>query len=718
MNKLIASTVFALTLATSALDVYAEERPQSPNTEVEGPVVANVKPYTVSRNLAEVVNLRQFKVNKTMRNLLRSNLFVVVPADHWQPFFVYEDNDYRNIPSFITVDSVLHLYHLLFSFALRHLEEQKLLPLAEQLTSELLNQCLKTYERAPTEELREAALCNLAYMSVGARLLGLEINLPEAPGEMVEKELNLIAKHEGFMVGAILPYAIDYTQFVARGHYTRTESLNRYFMTMMWYGLFPFAPRYRDSSGERHWAPQVARQALLLTHDLYTANLMELWESLYTPINFFVGFSDDLTPDKIKQLSDVVFGSQVGLESFSDVSAFEKFKEQFVALPLPQIRPKFEWGTAALPPVPDPDSPQLRLLGQRYTPDSNILQELSHPTKRPVPKGLDVMAVFGSPRAKQLLDQFYQEPLSWDDYLLTRKKMEETFGEATKDQWTQNLYWNWLWVLKSLIQPFGAGYPSFMCNDAWQDKGLQTALASWAQLRHDTILHVKQSLVGAECGGDEPTPPPRGYVEPNPEAFDRLLGLVQRTRDMLLPRDLLTEEMGWKLEEFEHMVVFLKRTAEKQLKNEPLAEDEFDQIRLIGSTMDYLALWVVGEGRASQWNEIAHPADRNMACIADVHTAVDPQSEAADEVALEEGVGHAFEIYVIVPIEGKLYLTRGAVFSYYEFLQPMSDRLTDEAWQQMLKNHKAPAQPAWIKSFTAPKSKQAPTVAKPVNFGC
>lgn len=718
MNKLITSAVFVLTLATSALDVYAEERPLSPNTEAEGLVVAKVKPYTVSRNLGEVENLRQFKVNKTMRNLLGSNLFAVVPADHWQPFFVYEDNDYRNIPSFITVDSVLHLYHLFFSFALRHLEEQKLLPLAEQLTSELLHQCLKTYEKSPTEELREAAVRNLAYMSVGARLLGLAVNLPEAPGEMVEKELNLIAKHEGFMAGAILPYAIDYTQFVPRGHYTRTESLNRYFMAMMWYGLFPFAPRYRDSSGERHWAPQVARQALLLTHDLYTANLMELWESLYTPINFFVGFSDDLTPDKIKQLSDVVFGSQVGLESFSDVSAFEKFKEQFVALPLPQIRPKFEWLTSTLPPVPDPDSPQLRLLGQRYTPDSNILQELSHPAKRPVPKGLDVMAVFGSPRAKQLLDQFYQEPVFWDDYLLTRKQLEETFGEASKDQWTQNLYWNWLWVLKSLIQPFGPGYPSFMRNEAWQDKGLQTALASWAQLRHDTILHVKQSLVGAECGGDEPSPAPRGYVEPNPEAFDRLLKLVQRTRDMLLPRDLLTEEMGLKLEEFEHMVVFLKRTAEKQLKNEPLAEDEFDQIRLIGSTMDYLALWVVGEGRASQWDEIAHPADRNMACIADVHTAVDPQSEAADEVALEEGVGHAFEIYVIVPIEGKLYLTRGAVFSYYEFLQPTSDRLTDEAWQQMLKIHKAPAQPAWIKSFTAPKSKQSPTVAKPVNFGC
>ena len=32
----------------------------------------------------------------------------------------------------------------------------------------------------------------------------------------------------------------------------------------------------------------------------------------------------------------------------------------------------------------------------------------------------------------------------------------------------------------------------------------------------------------------------------------------------------------------------------------------------------------------------------------------------------------------IVPVEGKLVLTRGAVFSYYEFIHPAADRLTDE----------------------------------------
>jgi len=37
--------------------------------------------------------------------------------------------------------------------------------------------------------------------------------------------------------------------------------------------------------------------------------------------------------------------------------------------------------------------------------------------------------------------------------------------------------------------------------------------------------------------------------------------------------------------------------------------------------------------------------------------------------------------------------------SYYEFTWPQKDRLTDEAWMEMLKNRKAPPQPEWICSF-------------------
>ena len=666
-----------------------------------------VKPYRVSPSLKEVVNIRQFIIPKDAQTMLAKNLFVVCPADHLQPFFIYEQNAYHLIPNFVTVDSVLHLYHLFFNFALRRLEEEKLIPLAEQLTTKLLAQCLQTYKYAPTKELKEAALRNVAYVAVAANLLNLKASIPKEAQQMVTKELKLIQERARLEVGAILPYAIDYTQFIPRGHYTRTEKLKRYFMAMMWYGLFPFTPRYRDSRGNLHWSPVTTRQALLLTHDLYTARLQDTWDKLFTPINYFVGFADDLTPSEVKGLAEKIFG-RLSLRSFADEAKFKEFMQQFTKMRMPQIKPKIAWLAGELPPLPDPETPQMRLLGQRYTPDSEILQELSHPIARPIPCGLDVMAVIGSERAKQIHDAGYRvhglpknfSMNAWGDYPKVRQKFIERFSRLSQSDWTRNLYWSWLWVLQSLLKPFGEGYPSFMRTMAWQDKSLQTALASWSQLRHDTILYVKQSFVAAE-GGEETPKLVKGYVEPNLEAWRRLLHLVRQTRQLLQPRGLLVSTIAEKLNDFEDIVSFLLRCVEKQLQNKPLTKDEYRRLQFIGGEIDYLALYIVSDGKAHDWSEVIHPADRNMACVADVHTA-DVRLGGLGHKALEEAVGYAHEIFVIVPIEGKLVLARGSVLSYYEFLQPADKRLTDEQWQEMLKKRKAPPQPAWVRSFTVP----------------
>jgi hypothetical protein len=88
---------------------------------------------------------------------------------------------------------------------------------------------------------------------------------------------------------------------------------------------------------------------------------------------------------------------------------------------------------------------------------------------------------------------------------------------------------------------------------------------------------------------------------------------------------------------------------------------------------------------------VTREADRNMACIADVASGV--------RDVLEEGVGPANLIYAVCPIEGRLQLTRGATFSYFELRHPIADRLTDEKWQEMLKDGQAPEPPIWTESF-------------------
>jgi len=51
---------------------------------------------------------------------------------------------------------------------------------------------------------------------------------------------------------------------------------------------------------------------------------------------------------------------------------------------------------------------------------------------------------------------------------------------------------------------------------------------------------------------------------------------------------------------------------------------------------------------------------------------------------LQVGVGPVSKIYVVFPQEGKLKLGVGGVYSHYEFPWPLSDRLTDEKWRNIL----------------------------------
>ena len=80
--------------------------------------------------------------------------------------------------------------------------------------------------------------------------------------------------------------------------------------------------------------------------------------------------------------------------------------------------------------------------------------------------------------------------------------------------------------------------------------------------------------------------------------------------------------------------------------------------------------------------------------VADVHTDTNTGQ------VLEEAVGYVnFIIVAFKTPDGSLRAGAGPVFSYYEFKQPMSDRLTDEAWRELLASGHAPARPLWTESI-------------------
>jgi hypothetical protein len=123
--------------------------------------------------------------------------------------------------------------------------------------------------------------------------------------------------------------------------------------------------------------------------------------------------------------------------------------------------------------------------------------------------------------------------------------------------------------------------------------------------------------------------------------------------------------------------------SEKELSNEKITPEEFRELTWLAGKIEYLTFRIFDSDHLPE-------KERLVALVADVYQY--------NGEYLEEAVGMVDEIYVVTEINGKPYLTKGAVFSYYEFNsgQPLSD----EEWQKQLIEGKWPKRPTWLKDIT------------------
>ena len=220
-----------------------------------------------------------------------------------------------------------------------------------------------------------------------------------------------------------------------------------------------------------------------------------------------------------------------------------------------------------------------------------------------------------------------------------------------------------------------------MQTEAWQDKELQTALASWTELRHDTILYAKQSYTPILVSALPQPKQVHGYVEPVPEFYARLLALTEMTENGLENMDVLEDKHRDRLNSLESTLNRLIEISNKELENQELSEEDYEFIRNFGENLDAVVAGVDTEGKQTT-------------IVADVHTDINT------EQVLEEGVGRVDLILVAYKQpDGQIVVGACPVMSYYEFKHPMSDRLTDEKWRGMLKAVNIPDQPNWIKEI-------------------
>lgn len=661
-------------------------------TYTETSVEASVGTYTVEPDLSNIDNLWQVYMEEGQARKFASNGFVVAGNAGSEFFNIYESNRYAQIPSFVTVDSLMHTYHLYFAHLLKNIERDYLADKLSQLSRQMLESSILQYSQLQGSEWESAAQRNVAYFTVGARLLDDTVTVNDYVSDVVWQEIEKIGAAQGIQDCAITGKFEDYSQYIPRGYYEGDPRLEQYFRAMMWYGRIHFIQDEED----------LDRSALLITQALYdNPDSLALWEAIYAVTSFFAGASDDAGVCEYIGAIRSAYGEELSVQGLVGAAdAFQDYHTQTATLRIPQINslPVWEGEETVIP--------GFRFMGQRFSIDAAIMQRLVYSNvgsngageNRMLPDVLDVPAALGSDTALSILEA--NGTTGYSGYSENMSRLRQDMAMENGTLWSASLYANWLNTLRPLLTVKGEGYPPFMQNEEWMKKNLECFAGSFTELKHDTVLYSKQVM--AEMGGgddDHPEPDDRGYVEPEPLVYERFQRLADLTAQGLAQYGMLSETDKENLSRLSYLASQLLVISQKELREESLTAEEFELIKTYGGNLEHFWRETVKDQSDSDWlNSQEYPA----AIVVDI--ATDPNGQV-----LEAATGNPSTIFVAIQVEGKIKIARGSVFTFYQFPWPMSDRLTDSKWRQMMGlqvgddgyyNYDRPvSQPEWTDSY-------------------
>mgnify|MGYP005845528453 CR=1 FL=1 len=649
-------------------------------------------------NLDGVRFVNEVGFTPAQRALLKQNGFVIVPGDMLQFEDAYRWDDTWDPETghayWVTTDALLHALHVVFDNLLAFVEREELVNRVRFVAFAAAGAAADQMAAAEAAGLGDAAQAAAAYYAVPLGLLDADAYngiVPSAVRSVADPLVAAALAGEGRLSVPFLPqYDEDFSQYRPRGRYAGDPAHEAYFRAMMWLGRITFLAR--DDTA--------LRSGLLALRALVSSPSLADWQMVSDTLDFLIGPGDNLGPNELLPLAREVFGDDLPLDAIGDDALLAQFRERVRALPGPRIanviRP-METQADQL----DDATRGIRIFGQRFTFDGYAMQQLIYPEvgvvgrERILPSGLDVAATFGSDTAYDLLRQ--RGDTTYESYDANLAALREEVGTVSAEDWLQTVYGGWMLAIQPLWNRNADVYPPLMNTDAWRLRDLHAGLAAWTELKHDTLLYTAQPM-GGLGGGGEYVVTSHGMVEPNPLVFARVAIVATLTHQALEAGQMgfVTGNDGapggvqmlkQALQQLAYLSARLADMARRELWGEPLTDD--DQIFL----KYHFGSWLWGIRYSAEF-VVADPPDL-AALVADV--ASNPDAG----VVLQVATGYVDYIYVVTDSPGGLQLTRGTVYSYYEFLQDIDDRLTDQAWWDMLAAGTVPPRPAWTGAFFA-----------------
>lgn len=621
-------------------------------------------------------------LNAAEEEVLGRNGFVISDRRRFPTFSYGYANIYADhLPLFVSADSILYAVHRSYDEILKAIEVASL---RGELRT-MLDGMRAALQRGAVAGLgAEAAKDADLYVAVALGLLDGSKPAPVAGASAAEIGALIDGVHAAAGARKIVLFGVqreeDFSQFTPRGHYTDSPELTSYFKAMMWLGRTDFRLLETQPDGSQVFHRRQFEGALALA-TLIGGDIFPRWERLDRTIEAFVGESDNMRVDEFPALlarlgvADLAGTRALADDAIAAALVAGDFGAQRISSHI--MINGMDEGTLPL-------SRSFLLLGQRYVLDSHVFSNVVYDrvakgsVKRMMPDPLDVaFAALGNNQAAALLTPQMQQH-SYAADLAAMRVLADDHGESF---WSANLYNTWLSALRALSRNGGAQSAPLEVagTEAWGRRILNTQLASWAELRHDTILYAKQSYTaGPACEF------PDALVEPSPEFFARVKAYAEKGEAVVAALSFSDTNLAKRItDHFVHLrsvADMLREMAEHQAQGKPFTQQH---MAFIDETV---AVQVVcGGAYATGWYPklfFGPGATDFSPTIADVHTQ--PKDEVGSDVGRVLHVGTGFARLMVVTANTcngpRAYA--GLVSSYFEEITDKYKRLDDPTWEK------------------------------------
>ncbi len=636
----------------------------------------------------------------------------------------WSEVEYERYPAntiLITNDLLLHSFHKLFDNTLKHYEQTTARNTIKDLSNTLFDKFVDLSKNESDSDLKETYEFLAAYWSVPAILLvdgdkfrssngyyswptnddaeikkiiienewlylnKLSSTYKITAARVIEKILDANGLETDSFLSKYSPNFIDenniyqdYTQFTPRSHYTDNAELKTYFMAMKWLMREKFY----------FWDDKLSNAALIMVNNI-TGEETQRVSELSAKIKKLIGWDDDLTLETLTK-----WMKENNINNVEKIKKLTKKQRESLYDLVPQKiqSTAYERNTKIKWKISQDDARDMTawfvFFGEKFTLDSYLFALVTageaEKEFKIMPKKQTALIVPDILEwnwdANQLVNLWLKEWIGelkvledtkhtqYSSYNGVRQEVNEKIEKEINESTVMNsVYHKWLNMIWLLVNEAEENAPYFKLDPLYRLKNLVTYMGSYTELKHDTLLYVKQTYAFAEDSWmafdwefgkycdvhvDPPSlPTPKWYIEADVDIINKLIEL---NNEVKLDFGELWERVESQFTWFDAFLRHTKNILEQQMNNEKISDEDFEWMRLAYDELSYIVY--------PFWKDVSQKEMR-AALIADIFTSeykwsIDPLYEAVGRPALM--------LVMIDDINGKR-VAIWPVFTHYEF---------------------------------------------------